>query len=184
VRHGLDSVLSLKELCDANETYVREIHEYIVRYSSPLEAFAQLWSGVTAALLDFAQRQSGSAIVLRYEDLVRQPQQTLDRLTDFLALAPGQALLEALQQDAPSGLGDWKTYSKTEPDPDSIGRWQAMNAATVSRLAPIVNPVLLRAGYEAVNPGPLPDSGQAMRRYEKVMSVQALRSRGDRKDRD
>ena len=181
VRHGLDSVLSLKELCDANESYVREIHEYIVRHSSPLEAFAHLWSDVTGSLLDFAARNAQSALVLRYEDLVREPDETLARLTGFLGLAPGHALLDALHQDAPSGLGDWKTYGKTEPNADSIGRWQAMNAETASRLAPIVNPMLLRAGYEAVIPAPPPDAGQAMRRYEKVMSVQALRSRGSRK---
>jgi hypothetical protein len=181
VRHGLDSVLSLKELCDANETYLREIHEYVVRYPHPLEAFAHLWSDVTGALLDFAGRNPESAIVLRYEDLVRHPVEALDRLTGFLELAPGHALLEALKQDAPSGLGDWKTYGKTEPDPDSIGRWHTINAATATRLAPIVNPVLLRAGYEVVNPGPVPSAGQAMRRYEMSMSVQAVRSRADRK---
>ncbi|MDH4261015.1 MAG: sulfotransferase [Gammaproteobacteria bacterium] len=183
VRHGLDSVLSLKELCDANETYIRELHEYIVRYPSPFEAFARLWSGVTEALLDFAGRHAGSTIVLRYEDLVRQPDETLDRLTGFLELAPGQALLDALLQDAPSGLGDWKSYGKTGVDPDSIGRWHSLSPATLFRLAPIVNPVLQRAGYDAVDPGPAPDAGQAIRRYEKVMSVQALRSRSRQKER-
>ena len=181
VRHGLDTVLSLKDLCDANETYVREIHAYIARYPHPLEAFAHLWAGVTGALLDFAGRNPESAIVLRYEDLVRHPVKALDRLTYFLELAPGHALLEALKQDAPSGLGDWKTYGKTELDPDSIERWHTINAVTVARLAPIVNPVLLRAGYDVVNPGPAPGAGQAMRRYEMSMSVQAVRSRADRK---
>ena len=181
LRHGLDSVLSLKELCDANEAYVREVHDYIVRFPQPFEAFAQLWSDVTATLLDFAERNPGSTIVLRYEDLLREPQKSLNRLTEFLGLAPGHELLEALRNDAPSGLGDWKTYTKTALDPDNIGRWRAMNAATVSRLAPIVNPVLLRAGYASVDAGPPPDAGQAMRRYEKVMTVQALRCRSAQK---
>jgi len=178
LRHGLDSVLSLKELCDANQTYVREIHAYIARNPHAFEAFAELWSEVTGTLLDFAERNSRSAIVLHYEDLVREPEPTLDRLTGFLGLAPGHALPEALARDTPSGLGDWKTYAKTGFDPDTIGRWRAINAATVSRLAPIVNPMLLRAGYEAVDTPPPPPADQALRRYEKVMTVQALRSRG------
>lgn len=178
LRHGLDSVLSLKELCDANETYVQEIHEYIARNPHPFEAFAELWTDVTGALLDFAKRNAESTIVLRYEDLVREPQITLDRLTGFLGLAPGHSLLEALTKDTPSGLGDWKTYGKSALDADTIGRWRAINSATVSRLAPIVNPVLLRAGYDAVDAAPPPDAHQALRRYEKVMTVQALRSRG------
>jgi hypothetical protein len=185
VRHGLDTVLSLKDLCDANETYVREIHAYIARYPHPLEAFAHLWSDVTGALLDFADRNSGSTIVLRYEDLVRDPGEVLDRLTGFLELASGHTLLEALEKDTPTGLGDWKTYGKTEPDSGSVGRWRTINAATANRLAPIVNPVLLRAGYDAVDPNPAPSAGQAMRRFEMSMSVQAVRSRADRKkDRD
>ena len=178
VRHGLDSVLSLKELCDSNETYLREIHDYIIRYPRPLEAFAHLWSAVTGTLLDFAERHADSAIVLRYEDLVRQPGETLDRLTQFLAIAPGHALLEALAHDAPSGLGDWKTYGKAGLDSDSVGRWRTLGAATTSRLAPIVNPVLQRAGYDALDPGPAPDPGQSIRRYEMRMSALALRSRG------
>jgi hypothetical protein len=184
VRHGLDSVLSLQELCDANETYLREIHEYIVRCPRPLEAFANLWTEVTRALLDFAGRNAGSTIVLRFEDLVTRPDETIDRLTGFLEIAPGHALLEALRQDAPSGLGDWKTYGKAALDPECIGRWRTLGAATAGSLAPIVNPVLLRAGYDAVDPGPPPDPAQAMRRYEKRMSVQALRSRGRLKNRD
>jgi hypothetical protein len=184
LRHGLDSVLSLKELCDANEVYVREFHQYIVRNPNPLEAFAELWSNVTTALLDFADRNSGSTIVLRYEDLVSKPDETLARLTTFLKISPDPALLEALTQDAPSGLGDWKTYGKTVLETEGMGRWRALGTATVSRLAPIVNPVLLRAGYDVVIQDPVPDPEQAMRRYEKHMSIQALRSRDRQKDRE
>jgi len=181
VRHGLDSALSLKDLCDANETYIRELHEYIVRYPRPLAAFAHAWSDVTGSLLDLAARRPQSTLVLQYEALVRSPGPTLDRLVAFLGLAPGHPLLEALERDAPSGLGDWKTYGKSGIDPGSIGRAQALPAATAAMLAPIVNPVLERAGYAPVAEGAAPTPEQAMRRYEMSMSVQALRSRAERK---
>ncbi|MGH8166798.1 MAG: sulfotransferase family protein, partial [Woeseiaceae bacterium] len=38
-RHGLDVACSLKDLCDTNGGYLSELHEYIRRYPSPLEAF-------------------------------------------------------------------------------------------------------------------------------------------------
>jgi protein-tyrosine sulfotransferase len=181
LRDGLDAVLSLKDLCEANETYIRELHEYIVRYPRPLEAFAHAWSDVTGSLLDLAERRPASTLVVQYEELVRSPGPTLDRIVAFLGIAPGHALLEALERDAPSGLGDWKTYGKSGIDPASIGRARALPAASVSLLAPIVNAVLVRAGYAPVAEGAAPTPEQAMRRYEMSMSVQALRSREERK---
>ena len=177
IRHGLDAALSLKDLCDANETYIRELHAYVVRYPRPLEAFAHAWKDVTASLLDLAERLPRSTLVVRYEDLVRDPIPTLDRIVAFLGLAPGHNLLEALSRDAPSGLGDWKTYGKAGIDPASVGRAAALPAATAALLAPIVNPVLERAGYDRVAQGVQPTPDQAMRRHEMAMSVQAQRSR-------
>jgi protein-tyrosine sulfotransferase len=177
VRHGLDTALSLKDLCDANETYIREIHAYIARNPRPLLAFAELWSDVTAGLIDFTARHPGESLLLRYEDLVGQPQPTLDRLAAFLDLVPGSLAAKTLAEDAPSGLGDWKTYGKPGIDATSVGRWQSLAPAVLSLVAPLVNPVLARAGYEPVAAGPAPDPDQAMRRYEITMGLQAKRSR-------
>jgi protein-tyrosine sulfotransferase len=177
VRHGLDTALSLKDLCDANEIYIREIHEYVVREPRPLVAFAQVWADVTVALLGFAARHPDETLLLRYEDLVAEPDATLGRIAGFLGLEAGSLGTDVLDRDAPSGLGDWKTYGKPGIDGSSVGRWRSLGAAALHALAPIVNPVLSRAGYETVGPGSPPDADQAMRRYEIAMSVQAKRSR-------
>lgn len=177
VRHGLDAALSLKDLCDANETYVRELHEYISRHPRPLVAFAHAWRDVTTSLLDLAGRRPQTTLVVKYEDLVRTPGPALERIVAFLGLAPGPDLLAALAHDAPSGLGDWKTYGKPGVDAGSVGRAASLPAATVSLLAPIVNPALERAGYPRVPEGAAPTPEQAMRRYEMSMSVQAQRTR-------
>jgi len=177
VRHGLDTALSLKDLCDANEIYIREIHAYVARNPRPVAAFAELWADVTGGLLDLAARRPGESLLIRYEDLVAQPQATLDRLAAFLDLAPGSLTAKVLAEDAPSGLGDWKTYGKPGIEVSSVGRWRTLGAATLTQAAPIVNPVLVRAGYEPVNPGPTPDPDQAMRRHEIAMGLQAKRSR-------
>jgi protein-tyrosine sulfotransferase len=177
VRHGLDTALSLKDLCDANETYIREIHAYVARNPRPLVAFAELWADVTSGLLDLAARRPGDSLLIRYEELVAQPQATLDRLAVFLDLEPGSLAARTLGEDAPSGLGDWKTYGKRAIEATSVGRWQSLGAAALALVAPIVNPVLTRAGYEPVNAGPAPDPDQAMRRHEIAMGLQAKRSR-------
>ena len=177
VRHGLDTALSLKDLCDANETYIREIHAYVARNPRPLVAFAELWTDVTGGLLDLAARRPGESLLVRYEDLVAEPQSTLDRLAAFLDLAQGSLAAKSLSEDAPSGLGDWKTYGKPGIEASSVGRWRTLAPATLTLLAPLVNPVLARAGYEPVSAGPAPDADQAMRRYEITMGLQAKRSR-------
>jgi hypothetical protein len=182
VRHGLDVALSLRDLCDANEIYLREIHDYIVRHPRPLVAFAHLWSDVTASLLDLANRRPDSAVVVRYEDLVHDPESQIARLTSFLELEPDHNLLQALTSDQPKGLGDWKTYEKTTVEDSSVDRWADLSEATVSRLAPIVNRVLEQAGYPRVKSGAIPEPEQAMRRYELSLSLQASRSRSQRDD--
>jgi hypothetical protein len=182
VRHGLDVALSLRDLCDANEVYLREIHDYIVRYPRPLVAFAHLWSEVTESLLDLANRRPDAAVIVRYEDLVRDPESEIERLTAFLELEPGHDLLPALTRDRPKGLGDWKTYEKTAVEDSSIDRWRDLSEAAISRLAPIVNPVLEQAGYPRVESGAMPDAEHAMRRYELSLSLQASRSRSQLDD--
>jgi len=184
VRHGLDTALSLKDLCDANEVYIREIHEYVVRHPRPLVAFAHLWADVTGSLLDFAERHRDDALLLRYEDLVARPAAELDRLAAFVGVGQGSLSVDALRQDAPSGLGDWKTYGKAAMDEASVGRWRGLGAASLHLLAPVVNPVLARAGYETIAAGAAPDADHAMRRYEITMGMQAKRSRAGDPGRD
>jgi hypothetical protein len=184
VRHGLDTALSLVDLCAANEVYIRELHEYIVREPRPLVAFARFWADVTSGLLDFTGRHGADSILLRYEDLVTGTGVVLDRLADFLGLERGSLAESSLDRDSPSGLGDWKSYGKTGIDAGSVGRWKTLRAASLHQLAAVVNPVLRRAGYDTVDAGAPPDADRALRRYEVSLAMQAKRSRGRDPDRD
>src|SRR5690606_34500469 len=105
------------------------------------------------------------------------PQATLDRLASFLGLDIGSLAARTLLEDAPAGLGDWKTYGKPGIEAASVGRWRTIGPAALSDVAPIVNPMLARAGYEPVASGPPPDPDLAMRRHEIAMGLQAKRSR-------
>lgn len=177
IRHGLDTALSLRDLCEANEVYIRELHEYIRQYPRPLEALAHAWADTTERLLDIAERSS-DAITVRYEDLVNDPQDTMSAVAAHLDEQWGEALIErGLNDYDVAGLGDWKTYARSGIDASSVGRWEELSEYALARVAPTVNPVLERAGYNVIEL-PEPDSADdAMRRYELAMMLTAARSR-------
>jgi hypothetical protein len=182
LRHGLDTVCSLHDLCEANQTYIAELHRYIVRHRAPLDAFAHAWSDVTTTLLDLVDRRPEEATILRYEDLVRSPHETLESLFEFLEEKYESDLLDqAFRENRVQGLGDWKTYGMQDIEKSSVSRYQTLSSATISRLGEIVNATLQSAGYEPVPVEPQPNSAEAMRRYElqmtfKVSQAQAKQS--------
>jgi hypothetical protein len=174
-RHGLDVACSLKELSDKNQHHLEELHAYIRRWPKPLEAYARAWVDLTKAILKFAKGRS-NAHVLRYEDLVQRPEETVAALFAFLGEAADvQALLgQALQRKSGVGLGDWKTYQKAQIDSSSLGRWRSLSDHTVGALARVVNPTLHRAGYETVAAAPVRSAAEASRRYELGLLVGGL----------
>ncbi len=167
VRHGLDVVCSLEELCARNGTYLQEIHEYVRRYPSPREAFAQLWVDVTERLLSFQRAHAADACLIRYEDLTTQAEATM--ATVFAALgesSEGWSLGATVKNQDELGLGDWKAFQRDSVQGDSIGRFRTLPPTEITRLAAIVNPTLERAGYEPIATRTLPSAEQARRRYQ------------------
>lgn len=180
-RHGLDVVGSLQELCEKNGGYLPELHKYIVRYPRPLEAFAHAWAELATSIRSLAERRPDAATLIRYEDLVRDPSQTMRQVLEFLG-EPWMPDLVATAMKQPSavGLGDWKTYGKSTVDSSSVQRWHDWPPATTSALAHIVNPTLKACGYEAVSVDDASSTDQARRRYELGLMIQSMR--GSRPD--
>lgn len=178
IRHGLDVGLSLQELCEANRTYIRELHEYIRRYPRHLEACCRAWAHVTVELLGFAERHAHDAVLVRYEDLVADPAAVMHEVGEFLGEEwVSQLISDALAETTVSGLGDWKAYARNAIDGSSVGRWSALSETDLAYVAPFVNPVLARCGYPAVPEGRMPSPEEAMRRYELSMMFQASRTK-------
>jgi len=176
VRHGLDVVCSLKEFSDELQGYIAELRPYVQRHARPLEAFAHAWVDVTTALTGLAERHAESAILLRYEDLVAEPNATLSRLFAFL----GEDWDPALPQQAfgkrdVTGLGDWKTYATHEFRGDSVGRWRDLPDAMAARLVAVVNPTLATCGYPPVEEKRKLSNDDAMRLYELAMMLKSAR---------
>jgi protein-tyrosine sulfotransferase len=178
VRHALDVMVSLVELVDSSQRWSVELHPYIVRSPRPLEALAHAWVDGTQAMLDLVARRPERAHILRYEELAAQPAVTMGRLMDALGESWPEGLERGALVDQRPGLGDWKIFSRPAVESTSVGRGRAaLTPITVSELAPIVNPTLVAAGYDALPEAPRPTRERARRLFEAAMKVQALRRR-------
>jgi len=179
LRHPLDVVCSIKELSDKMEMYLPELHRYVARYLSPLEAFAHAWREGNARLLEFLAAHQHNALMLRYEDLVRDPPAEVARLFQFLGEAVDIDVLlrDALGTPDAVGLGDWKTYDAKRISKESIGRHATLDRAMQNRLAEIVNPLMPACGYPAIEPTRVPTGANARRHFELSLMVSAMRDR-------
>lgn len=177
LRHALDVIASLEDLCTANRMYIRELHPYVQRTPYPEQAYATAWREVTGALLDLAARRPSEVHVCRYEELVAAPGRTLNALLGFLgepALADPERVLAS---DAPRGIGDWKTYATTAVERERANRWQAAGRRVDPAVAAIVNETLERAGYAPLAAAAA-DPDKAQRRYELLARLKAANARG------
>lgn len=176
-RHGLDCAVSMDELCRKNGVYLSELHDYIRRYPKPLEAFARAWVDLSSSLTKLEERRGEDCIRLRYEDLIAAPERELDRVfSDLGEVLPDGLVAGALSSKQNVGLGDWKTYGRTEIDSDSQGRWQKLSRRTQAELAPIVNETLEALGYARLEtPVVDDDESVAARRYALGLMVSGLK---------
>jgi protein-tyrosine sulfotransferase len=178
VRHPLDVVCSIKELTDKIEMYVAELHTYIRQYPAPLEAFAHAWVDMHARLRRFVNDHPNDCLVLKYEDLVYNPAEELQRVFDFLGEpADVPAILShALQGTEAIGLGDWKTYERRAIHTESVGRWRDLSPSTVNWLVNITAAEMELAGYPPIAAALSPQPEVARRQYELGLLVTHMRS--------
>jgi hypothetical protein len=179
-RHGLDVACSIEELCNKNGAYLKELHDYIVRYPRILEAFAHVWVDLAQSIDAFAKRHPEKAMLVKYEDLMAQPDGTMARIMAFLGEEWDPALVgRALEKREGIGLGDWKTYGRKSVDPSSVGRWKQLSRDTISRLAAICNATLSLCGYDPVEIEAKRSPEEARRQYEVGLLLQGLKPKPD-----
>jgi protein-tyrosine sulfotransferase len=178
VRHPLDVVCSIKELTDKMEMYVAELHMYIRQYPAPLEAFAHAWVDMHARLRRFVSDHPDDCLLLKYEDLVYNPAEALQRVLDFLGEPAdvSTVLAQALHETEAIGLGDWKTYERRAIDTASVGRWRHLSPSTLHRLVTILAAEMELAGYPPIAAASPPQAEGARRQYELGLLVTHMRS--------
>ena len=183
VRHGLDVAVSLDEFSQKSRTYVSELHNYIQRSANPLEAFATAWVDVSSNLRNLLQSQGDNAILVKYEDLVADPDAELERILHFLSEPAEDGMIENALSDSESiGLSDWKSYARGSIDTESIGRWSSLPPYTIARLASIANETLQVFGYDEIGDEWNESPELARRRYEIGLALNLAKSQGKNRD--
>jgi hypothetical protein len=117
-------------------------------------------------------------VICRYEDLVDDASGTLDDILSFLGETPVEGMIErSLASVDTLGLSDPKSYRANSIHSESLMRWQSLPQAQISRLAPLINPMLERCGYDTVEGDGSSDLDAARRRYATSLAILA-RQRG------
>ena len=173
VRHGLDVACSIEELCQVNEVYLQEIHKYVQQTPRPLEAFARIWIDVANQLINLHEQNPENTILVRYEELLDEPEKCLQEIVTFLGLEWHDDVLKAsLERKDSMGFGDWKTFRTNSLSKASVNRWHQRSSRTQMQLFQIMGPTLRKFGYEV--PDVEGDDDNALRRYELAQMVQGL----------
>jgi protein-tyrosine sulfotransferase len=152
-RHPLDVMHSCLEACRYG-FFMTVLTEYV--RSSPhdlLTALASYWADVTEALLACERELPGRTFRIRYEDVVADPAETLERLFHFLDLDWDPSLLDAIfttRHDP--GIGDLKVEFSGRIRRDSVGAGRLLPFQPGGRLAERVARLLTELGYETLPP--------------------------------
>ncbi|MEO2048080.1 MAG: sulfotransferase [Pirellulales bacterium] len=185
-RHALDVVCSMKDLSIKMDAFLTEMHKFVKSHEQLSEAFAQAWCVANDRMLKFVNDHPDWCIQLKYENLVADPAAEMDRIYGFLGV---EKIAETLVDDALNkkdsvGLGDWKTYGSSEVSTEQIGRYTSLDGWTIKRLAPLVNPLLKRLGYEPVVVSDIVAQQDSRRVKELGQYVAAMKMTGGDQSKD
>jgi hypothetical protein len=115
-----------------------------------VHALARYWESQVSQALAWRDAHGDRCHVIRYEDLVTDPESVLGRLFEFLGVAEDLSVIERSFEafTKASGPGDYKIGSTRKLSADSIGRGKRV---PVARIAPPVleriNGLLAKLGY-------------------------------------
>jgi hypothetical protein len=145
VRDGRDAALSFIEM--------RRRPRFNFARPRGLATFASQWQLEVEGARELGRRIPERYHEVRYEDLVREPQAELERVSDFLGLEFEPAMLSYHEGVDASTLPDHPLLA--EPPTAGTRRWQEqMSAADVQVFEAIAGDTLSELGYERAYPHP------------------------------
>ncbi|MGA2470944.1 MAG: sulfotransferase [Solirubrobacteraceae bacterium] len=153
-RHCMDFVMSAIE---ASPWGLREYGFAEFAEKSPTDnvvALAAYWLDRTGRMLSFEERRPGQCLRLRYEDLVKQPDDVLGDICKLIAVPPAAGLASTafeLPHD-PSGAADHKVWYTHAVHEESVGRGARVPPQHLTgALRAAVNELLERLDYPTVD---------------------------------
>ncbi len=167
VRHGLDVAISSQEYSEAAGMYLDMFKPYINHYGQPLEALLRSWMDVTKNLIEFSQKHPDNCLLVRYEDLVDEPEEVLMHILEFIGEKYSVDLLtKGLTNHADLGLSDPKCLNQQSVTKAYTNRWESLSEHQLAYLANIANPLLKTLDYDVIDVGKCLSTEDARRRYE------------------
>ena len=174
VRHGLDVAISSKDFSDAAGMYLDMFKPYINQYQQPLEALLRSWVDVTTELLTFSQKHPDNCLLIRYEDLIDEPEEVLQYILEFIGEEfSSDMLTKGLENTTELGLSDPKCLQQSKVTKVNSKRWEILSDFQLNHLSDIANPLLGMLGYEKIEIVNNESKEEALRRYELELIVNA-----------
>jgi len=174
----MDVVASMHDLTESCERFLEELYPYLHMTPYPAEAYAHAWRSVCERMIRFADDHPDAVAMLRYEDLVEAPEETLRDVFDFLDEPWDPEIIQRAMSDVGEiGLGDWKTYEAAHVHDKSVWRWQSLSQSLLNRAAPVINDTLRTLGYEMVPRKEPQTTDEAMSWYRLIMMEKARQAK-------
>lgn len=107
---------------------------------------AHYWTAMNSKLLDFAELHADRVHTVRYEELVADPENTLQQMFGFLGEPWEPEVLRFNDQLHDSGLEDHHVSTTTRIE-DHVGKHRRLPLDVQRRMWEVVRPMMLRAGY-------------------------------------
>lgn len=175
IRHPFDVAKSSLEFCNVAGVYFNPMHEYIKKYPQPIEAFVHSWIDTTNNLLDLGARYPENTIIIRYEDLVTNPEDTMKDVLNFINEPFNDGFLKKeLNIDDAFGFNDEKGLSETKIHQKSVETWHSLPAPQIARLGNLVNPLLEKCGYNPITDTSIISTKDARKRFAKSTIINAI----------
>lgn len=148
VRHGLDAAFSAAERFGIRGEVLRNR-----RSGLAIENYLHEWRENNENTHGFYRRNSGSCLLVKYEDLVANPAEIGRKMFEFLGFPWSDEILVTMRNSPHSPyLGDNKIlFSGGAIDPSRSNRWTHWPKPLLGYLASIANPTLVRLGYSPVS---------------------------------
>jgi len=178
LRHPLDVIASNRDLAKTMGATLPELSEATRDPVSPFDGYAHAWVKVTRAIVDFSRRHPDECHVLRYEELLADPESRLDALLDFMKVPTSatECIEEAFRKPRSIGLGDYRVHETDGIRPPVKDGWRRrLPPAAAARAADIVGPLMEELGYQKPKMPRPPKREEAIRQY--ILAATMKRSR-------
>jgi hypothetical protein len=120
---------------------------------APLDYITTMVRGSAEALLRAWRARPDDVYLLRYEDLILSPRETVTALLDYLDLDAGDSAVEEMLGRLTKKLPKWEAHKTSTNASASVGRWMHdLDAESRRHCNEALGPMLEAFGYETAPP--------------------------------